>query len=442
MKLAFVFIATITYTAWGWAQPIGTTHPIAASAISDSDFDPIANNPGGWADTGIGADVQLLASPGAKLELDALLPLITDMHWSSGGDHPTIFSMKLVNAFVELDAAHLSVELNVFAPPAGPGNNLFDAGVAPEQQGARNRSMLEQPKVYAAKLKALAGKAAGLSAEQVRQKMADLNRRIDDNNAKMNVLTGLSKVQMGWEAQVQQKITQLQGDRLKLELALAPKEARRAALERAIDELKAKASDEQALDAISEQMKKIVAAREAELNSIKQMMRDGRASANEMAAAEAKVAEAKIPLLERQASLGKRGKGELLDRLADELAMVSVDVTEMQFQLDNIRNELKKYDIASAGPEDLKRLAEERAKVPEANTLPPLYTELQKKQRELMKEKFGLEVADVKLVQQSPPGPMPAPGGSPGIGGPSPSAGGAGIGPGPNPAIESPSNVP
>src|SRR6185369_6924140 len=90
----------------------------------------------------------------------------------------------------------------------------------------------------------------------------------------------------------------------------------------------------QELDAHRERITKL-----RDMNAISEAEVQAQIKQNELA-----ISEARIRLAERQAQLGKSGKGELVDRLTDELAMVSVDVTDLQIQYDRLRQDLKMYD--------------------------------------------------------------------------------------------------
>jgi len=396
MKHALTFIILVSFATCTFAQP--ATAP--TTKAEDIDFSPM---PGmswrGENNFDTGGTLKLLFSPGAMADEEIIHELVARLHWSSGGDKPMLTAASLTGYVAEPGNAYVSFQ--VMFPSAAnsgvPGGVAF-GGVLDVQQV--QNYLQSQREIFAAKLNSLAGKAKGMTPEEIQEKLKAVKARLAQTFEKMQVLSGLAKVQEGWEAQVQRKVQQLQADQLKLELSLSPKEARRAALEKTIAEQKSRVQDEQAKDEISAQLKRIVEEREVELARYKNLEKTQAVGSPEVSQAEAKVAEAKIPLLERQATLAKRGKGELLDRLADELAMVSVDVTEIRLQLKNIEEELRKYDLANARPEDLDRLAQERARVPEPNALPPLYYELEKQRLELMKEIFGLQVADVKLIDE------------------------------------------
>ena len=99
--------------------------------------------------------------------------------------------------------------------------------------------------------------------------------------------------------------------------------------------------------------------------------------------------------------MGKAGKGELLDRMADEMAMVSVDQEELQIQSDAVRRQLQMLNPAVATTQSLEEALKAGLVPPAAGAagLPPLYGELERRERELVREKVVLEVEDVEEVK-------------------------------------------
>jgi hypothetical protein len=133
------------------------------------------------------------------------------------------------------------------------------------------------------------------------------------------------------------------------------------------------------------------------------MNNTGAATTAELGEARAKLADARIKLAERENALAKAGKGEILDRLADEMTMVSVDLTDVRIQLDQIEHKLAQLDPATATTQSLEQVIKDRTVPTSATTLPPLYAQLEHHERDLVKEKVTLQVEDVQATSQPKP---------------------------------------
>ena len=137
------------------------------------------------------------------------------------------------------------------------------------------------------------------------------------------------------------KISSLESKQQELEIDLAAKTERLAALRDKIAERGFIARDRAKGDAIAAELAKIVAIREKEVELIRAASNQGMATASEVRQAEAKVAEAKVKLEERREAVIKGANGELLKALNLEQVHLSIDNSELQAKLQAILKQLK-----------------------------------------------------------------------------------------------------
>jgi hypothetical protein len=151
-------------------------------------------------------------------------------------------------------------------------------------------------------------------------------------------------------------------------------------------------------------MRKLVAMREADLAHQKASLAAGAGNVH-IADAEAALAEAKIRLAERDASLGKAGKGELLDRLTDELTMVSVDATDVEIRLNQVQSELKLYSLDKMDPANLEQLVKRDPVLGFSSNNSAAY-ELRDKLRaeyeDIYRQRFALKATGVTVTAANP----------------------------------------
>jgi hypothetical protein len=182
----------------------------------------------------------------------------------------------------------------------------------------------------------------------------------------------------------------------------AAKDARRVALRDGIERLRKEVDQQRTEDQIANELRKLVKLREDDLARVQGLSKANTISHEELARTEAALSEARIRLAERQASLGKAGKGELLDRLSDELAIVSIDLTELEVQMSMASNQLRRYDPANL---DSKKLDELLADDPQLGgkdltKVNALRDDLQQQVIKLRLERFALKVEDVLPVSE------------------------------------------
>jgi hypothetical protein len=295
---------------------------------------------------------------------------------------------------------------------------------APLPDDAANRCLA----IVTAQLKSRLKFDSSISKEGRLAKVAQLEAQEADLNRKISALSVLNEVQSNTKELLSEKLKQLRAEAQRLEMDRTAKEARRQALAMEVDRQRAVAVAARGDDAIAKELQNLVKLREQEATLKRSQISTGIVPASEGPAVEAQLAEAKIRLAEREAQLSKAGKGELLDRLSDELAMVSVDVTETELRLQQVRNDLRMYDPRSIDPQGLSRvIASEPALREERsgnNNAISLRQEYQAQLQKIYAERFNLKVADIEVVQNGPLQPISGRGGR--RGGAAPTGGGFG----------------
>ncbi|HVT88790.1 MAG TPA: hypothetical protein VHD56_08070 [Tepidisphaeraceae bacterium] len=218
-------------------------------------------------------------------------------------------------------------------------------------------------------------------------------------NQKIMALSTLDAAQGNVSALLTERLKQLRETRQKLEMDLVNKESRRRALENAVAEQQKASATERDRDPVLNEMRKLVSLREEELKLKKAQFSTGIIPAAEGSAAEAQLSEAKIRLAEREAALGKAGKGELLDRLTDELVMISVDATDVQLQLAKVKDELATYDPHEMDVKRLDELMKRDSTIFDAGVKTSrLSNEFKNRIRQLQSERFALKTTDVSVT--------------------------------------------
>lgn len=137
------------------------------------------------------------------------------------------------------------------------------------------------------------------------------------------------------------KISSLESKQQELEIDLAAKTERLMALQDKIAERGSMARVRAEVDPIADELAKILAIREKELQWVMAQARKGTSSGAEVRQAETKVSEAKVRLEERREAVIKGADGELLKALNLEQVHLSIDNTELQAKLQAILKQLK-----------------------------------------------------------------------------------------------------
>jgi hypothetical protein len=212
-------------------------------------------------------------------------------------------------------------------------------------------------------------------------------------------LRSLARAQGEPEGVLAEKVKQLKAQAQAVRNDRMAKEARLTALTDGLEREKKRAQDRQQNDPIIDELQKLLKLREEDVKRSRMLISQGLISTDEARKSEDALAEVRIRLADRQAALGKSSKGELLDRLSDELAMLTIDMTDLQIQENQIAQQLKSYDASTLDEKRLDELMKQEPDVgaAEANQRPPLLDQLISKREQLGRERFGLMVIDVSI---------------------------------------------
>jgi len=113
-------------------------------------------------------------------------------------------------------------------------------------------------------------------------------------------------------------------------LELAGKRARLKAALRKIDEIRTVAQKKAGDDPVTRELRKLVGILEQGVNRLEQLVQKGVADMASLQAAQGKLAEAKVRLIERKESIIQFAGGDVLARLNEELAVLGLDTVELE----------------------------------------------------------------------------------------------------------------
>jgi hypothetical protein len=240
--------------------------------------------------------------------------------------------------------------------------------------------------------------------EQLRQQRASIR-------AKQSILSALVRGQAEARKEgLNARLARLAAEREQIEIDLAASEARSRALRRQMDVLRAEAEDRARNDPVQDQLKRVLQMRQEELERVKNMAKSGQVSMHEVAEVEGRVADVEVQLITRREAVVRGGdeKGDLLGRLANELAMIEIDRAEKGARLSYIQQRLPELDPRALDEKALDRIVEQYPTlVSEPGQLPPLYRELDKRQAELLKRELALMVSEVRVEAEPTTSPAP-----------------------------------
>jgi hypothetical protein len=127
---------------------------------------------------------------------------------------------------------------------------------------------------------------------------------------------------------VSQAVSKLYEQRQEMRLELAAAKAEQQALAQEILQVTKQAEEKAASDPIAQQMQEIVALKEKRAGELQQQMKNGVASPDQVDAALADAAEARVQLLERRESVAETAGGDVLADLRKQLAMIEVNLAQ------------------------------------------------------------------------------------------------------------------
>ena len=209
------------------------------------------------------------------------------------------------------------------------------------------------------------------------------------------------KQKTGWAEVSSERIktdrAKLDDEKLSLELKRVSKEARRQALQVAVERLSDQAGEQFKKDEIARELLELVKLRDAALTRVKEMNGKGQASVAEVNDAMAALSEAKVRLLERQRDLSAAAGGDALVAWNRELLTLGVDVQELKTLDDFLAKRLQALRDAAELMDRLRRAEAEADKVRPEATKAAVLAELS--QRTLDSGRFpSVSVVEEKYV--------------------------------------------
>src|SRR5262245_2636559 len=250
-------------------------------------------------------------------------------------------------------------------------------------------------------LRNLATSEGNMRLEQRKARLEEIKKQVSMLSTKEQAVLTLLNARGDSSEMIRKRIEQLRASLQQLDMQMTAKQARRAALQQGVAQQRKQAEAQGQDDAVARELRKLVELRGDAMARTKQLRDQGMVAQAEAREPEAALLEAKIRLAEREAELAKAGKGDVLERMADELAMVSVDLMELDIQLSRVRDQLNRYNVSVNNPKQLDELLAQEPQLGggDAAALIALQEDLRKQSIQLQRERFALIVEDVKLEE-------------------------------------------
>ncbi len=249
------------------------------------------------------------------------------------------------------------------------------------------------------RLKELVASHTRLAPEELAEQLDRLRKERAELQRKKKVLTNLvSGYRDSRKDLLAERIKTMEAERGRLEMERVATDARARALHQEMARLSGEAKSRLHNDRVSLHLKKVLELRQREANLIQKMVGKS-ASESDFRQAEGRVAEVEVELAERaEQVLRGEQEGQLLGRLANELAMLAIDQAEKRSRLEFIRERFPQLDPKDIDEASLDRVAEKYSSLlQEEILLPPLYYELDRREADLLKRELAHTVSDVRV---------------------------------------------
>jgi chromosome segregation ATPase len=215
---------------------------------------------------------------------------------------------------------------------AAPGLARGDGGSTPQSVDQARDAALNQR----VRAREAARKQALMMREQAAADLLERRRQVQ-------ALTGLVEVT---PESVRQVISRLQEQREELELDAAGAQGRRQALEEAVASLSTRLKARAPVDAVVATLQKVVDVRQAQLQRLQQLYKQGAVPSSELDAAEASVATAQADVAAAQQRVAGGTAAEPLDAWNRQLLELGVSDAERQARLKFIEKRLAQFSDA------------------------------------------------------------------------------------------------
>lgn len=217
------------------------------------------------------------------------------------------------------------------------------------------------------------------------------------------------------DALIADRITALRNEIQAVVFGIKAKGIRRTALEMVLAQQQKHDADlgaqSEKQDAMVLQLQNLIELRKQQLQRLQEQAKAGLVTPAELDAAQAASAEAQLRLAERTNELHAGGGRELNDRLTQELAMVSVDLTELEMRLKDLSAQMELYRRGQGDPEAMKQLMQvdpDLARfLPKSDPTTRLAgaTERQQSSDSLATERLLLSVSELSFTDATPTTP-------------------------------------
>lgn len=314
---------------------------------------------------------------------------------SRGETYPTLFYSPVSNE------ATVRFKVNVTTSVSMSDSDLVEGRVWRAASTMSDAQVLEVADTIQQRLREsvvpVLNMPAGRRVETVDAKKSE----IADIEQKLEALKTLESVQIDSKTMVTEKLKRLREDLQRLEMERAAKRARQRALMEGVETQTHRAKAERDSDDVLKYYQTSVTLKAAKLERMRAIAGNGAFAEADISQAEADLLQAKAQLAVRESEFSKGGKGDLLNRLSDELAMVSVDLTDIELQIGNLQQDLAMHDPTTLSLQNLDRmLAQEPYLRPRDRTAKmPLRDELLQKLDSLYRERFSLKLQDLKVTK-------------------------------------------
>jgi hypothetical protein len=244
------------------------------------------------------------------------------------------------------------------------------------------------------RIRAALAEYAGLPAEQLRQKVAETDGKLEEIRARSTMLKALADARAKlWPEILVDQVKSSELERQRLEMDLKAKSARAEAIRRQIAEVEERAAKKADSDPVTRLLEDTIALRRKHLELVRNQYKAGQAPRSDVDVAEIAVAEAEIQILNRRETVRQGAAGDLMDRLTSELVTLSIDLVEMQVRLDFIQKNAPPLDVNRLDKVTLDRLAQDYKPWYEAErSLKGKIDGVRDEEKTLLLEKFKLVV--------------------------------------------------
>jgi len=170
----------------------------------------------------------------------------------------------------------------------------------------------------------------------------DSNRALRQTRERIGELQKkVGRSDVSWDGMFRE-VERLEKEKQSLEMERAGREARRAALERAVHGTSEQARVQIASDAVIAELERLVLLLEEQVKAMKEIRDKGRVSEQDLTDLQIRLAEAKGRLAARREAVLQAAGGDLLAKLNAELTMLSIDAAECDARLKAIEEQLGK----------------------------------------------------------------------------------------------------